>query len=205
MCKIVSQKWWAFSMNFIWKQKTLNKPTSRDERKQLLTFHEHMGLSPPPVFGGVCDAQMGLPPVFGGVCDMGLPPVFGGVCDAHLFSFLCCVCPRPVFCVSNIASVSWLRLLFFSQKNLKIPKAKRKRANNVLQNITEKTKDRATRTDINRKLKIGKLKHLYCRKVYFLSGPHCKFRGVGQGICDILYFKLNGIYVINKITKLRII
>ena len=100
------------------------------ERQQLLTLSERLGSS----------------------------AVFSEVRVAHHFSFLCCVCPRPVFCVSNIASVSWLRLLFFSQKNLKIPKAKRKRANNVLQNITEKTKDRATRTDINRKFKIGKLK-----------------------------------------------
>jgi hypothetical protein len=42
--------------------------------------------------------------------------------------------------------------------------------------------------------------HIFCRKVSFLTAPHCQFRGVGQGmwsrpicICCILYFKLNGI------------
>ena len=31
---------------------------------------------------------------------------FGGVCVAHLFSFLCCVCLRPVSCVPNVSSFS---------------------------------------------------------------------------------------------------
>jgi hypothetical protein len=53
--------------------------------------------------------------------------------------------------------------------------------------------------------------HLFCRNVLFLTGAHCQFRGVGQGvsrpscICGILYFKLDEIYVINEITKPRII
>jgi hypothetical protein len=42
------------------------------------------------------------------------------------------------------------------------------------------------------------LNNLFCRKVSFLTAPHCQFRGVGDGmkqtyicICDILYIKLN--------------
>ena len=27
---------------------------------------------------------------------------------------------------------------------------------------------------------MGKLKHLFCRKVSFLTDPHCRFRDVGQ-------------------------
>ena len=44
-----------------------------------------------------------------------------------------------------------------------------------------------------------------------LNRPNCQFRGVGQGmkqticICDIIYFKLNGIYAINEITNSKII
>ena len=69
--------------------------------------------------------------------------------------------------------------------------------------------------------------HLFCRKVSFLTAPHCQFRGVGQGIkqtylyltvnfevyvqvwsrpiciCGILYFKLNGIDAVNEMTKPR--
>ena len=42
------------------------------------------------------------------------------------------------------------------------------------------------------------LNNLFCRKVSFLTAPHCQFRGVGHGmkqtyicICGILYIKLN--------------
>jgi hypothetical protein len=53
--------------------------------------------------------------------------------------------------------------------------------------------------------------HLFCRKVSFLTAPHCQFRSVGQGmkqICLYLWyplFQLNGIDAINEITKPRII
>jgi hypothetical protein len=35
---------------------------------------------------------------------------------------------------------------------------------------------------INGKFTLGKLKHLFCRKVSFLTDPHSRFRGVGQGM-----------------------
>jgi hypothetical protein len=35
---------------------------------------------------------------------------------------------------------------------------------------------------INGKFKMGKLNHLFCRKVSFLTNPHCRFRCVGQGM-----------------------
>jgi hypothetical protein len=35
---------------------------------------------------------------------------------------------------------------------------------------------------INGKLTMGKLKLSLCRKVSFLTDPHCRFRGVGQGM-----------------------
>ena len=55
--------------------------------------------------------------------------------------------------------------------------------------------------------------HYFCRKVSFLTAPHCQFRGVCQGMKQtylylwFLYFKckLNGIDAINEITKPRII
>jgi hypothetical protein len=37
---------------------------------------------------------------------------------------------------------------------------------------------------------------------YWKPSCYCQFRGVGQYICGILYFKLNGIDAINKVTKL---
>jgi hypothetical protein len=37
--------------------------------------------------------------------------MFGGVHVTHPFSFLCCVCFRPVSCVPNVASVSGLFIL----------------------------------------------------------------------------------------------
>ena len=42
---------------------------------------------------------------------------------------------------------------------------------------------------------------LFCPYVSFLTNPHCQFWSICQGICGILYFKLNGIYAIYKITK----
>ena len=51
---------------------------------------------------------------------------------------------------------------------------------------------------------------LFCRKVLFLTTLHCQFRGVGQGMKHtymypwFLYFKLNGIDVINEITHLEL-
>ena len=46
---------------------------------------------------------------------MGSAPVFGRVRVTHRFNFLCfafcLVCFRPVSCVSNITSVSWLSIL----------------------------------------------------------------------------------------------
>jgi hypothetical protein len=37
------------------------------------------------------------------------------------------------------------------------------------------------------------LNHLFCRKVSFLSDPHCRFRGVGQGMKQTyLYIMQNG-------------
>ena len=53
----------------------------------------------------------------------------------------------------------------------------------------------------------GNLNHLFCRKVSFLTAPHCQFRGVGQGIKDTyLYlwyplFQAQWIDAINEITK----
>ena len=55
---------------------------------------------------------------------------------------------------------------------------------------------------------------LLCCKVLFLTSPHCHVLGVDQGMkqtylylwypLHFLYFKIKGIDVINKITKLRI-
>jgi hypothetical protein len=52
--------------------------------------------------------------------------------------------------------------------------------------------------------------HLFCRKVSFLTAPHCQFRGVGQGMKQTymymwyLLFQVHGIDGINKITKPKI-
>jgi hypothetical protein len=53
--------------------------------------------------------------------------------------------------------------------------------------------------------------NLFCRKVSFLTAPHCQFRSVGQGMKQTylylwyLYCKLNGLDAINEIIKPRII
>ena len=63
---------------------------------------------------------------------------------------------------------------------------------------------------------MGKLKHPFCRKVSFLTAPHCQFRGVGQGMKQAylyLWYPLfqaqsfisSSIASINEITKPRII
>ena len=50
------------------------------------------------------------------------------------------------------------------------------------------------------------LNNLFCRKVSFLTAPHCQFRGVCQGMkayisvsVESIYFMLNGIDAINEI------
>jgi hypothetical protein len=35
------------------------------------------------------------------------------------------------------------------------------------------------------------LNHLFCRKVSFLTAPHCQFRGVSQGMKENLSFNNN--------------
>ena len=42
------------------------------------------------------------------------PLLFGGVLVANLFSLLCCVCLRPVFCGSNVASIYGLSIIVSS-------------------------------------------------------------------------------------------
>ena len=42
---------------------------------------------------------------------LGSPPSMMGSVGAHLFSVLCCVCLRPVSCVSSIVSVSGLSII----------------------------------------------------------------------------------------------
>jgi hypothetical protein len=43
---------------------------------------------------------------------------------------------------------------------------------------------------LNGRFTKGKLKLLSCRKVSFLTAPHCQFRGVGQGMKQIYYLHL---------------
>ena len=121
---------------------------------------------------------------------------------------------KDLIVITTNGTYPWLDSNPISRKSWFEPQALEYRINWVICKYTPYVSFAGMLLHINGKFTMKNLNNLFCCKVSFLTGHHCRFRCVVhcmkqaylymQYIC-ILYFKLSGIDTINQITKLSII